>query len=426
MDEILIIIPGAADNSIVFDRDANSGFGNCYSRGRLIYPPFSAALAVSLLSKLGLSISLLDIEVNHLSFDKTCIVIEERKPDYIGICTSYISFYNDNNFAKRIKKCFPQCSVFLFGRGMNFLFKNQRLVEKNVDFVVWDDPPLSLQIKIPGHKNQLNKKETDNLELSISPSWAYFPLEKYAFISLETSRGCPFGSEWCPYPVNQGKTLKYKKIGCVRKEIEFIRKINKENKILQFRDPMFAFNRERAEKIISILEESNVDFEIGIETRIEDIDKKLLDSCARAGIRHINIGIETANNELLLRYKSGISNNKEAKIYLNRTKEVSFDCLERGIKPYLMFIFGFPEETEDTLMDTIQFTDSVPKEVAIQVSFFIPIPGTRSYESLSNTSNVDDLLKYDKYRDICEMPIYCPPDLSSKYLIKSRNQVQRI
>lgn len=429
MSHILLIVPKSDDKRYIFDRDVNSGFGNCYNRNRLIYPPYSVALCITILSEIGHTVALYDAEIMNFSFADIENKIRSEKPSYIGVCTSYVSMYNDLQFAKKIRRYFTNIKLFVFGRGMKFLSGAKKLLENCFDYIVWDDPPFSLMnfidASMKNKKYYCNRKNDDKfLEVSVSPSWEQFRLDKYQFVTLETSRGCPFGCEWCPYPINQGVTLKLKKEKLIRKEIKRIKKINKSKNILQFRDPIISLNKNHLLMVCKILKQAKLGFDVGIETRVEYIDIKQISIFEKLNIRNINLGIETASLELLPKVKKGISNVVDAKKYLSHTKEIVKKCIEHNIIPYLMFVLGFPEETSKTISDTISFIEDLSEKVNIQVSYFIPIPYTSTYAKIKDKKNIEKIFYKGEYSKICDMPLFLPAKISKEEIILAKKRIQ--
>src|SRR5258706_2204223 len=74
-----------------------------------------------------------------------------------------------------------------------------------------------------------------------------------------TSRGCPFGCHYCPYPVGQGIPWRYRSPGNVVDEIEHLVKGLGIQYIL-FRDPMFSLRPNRVVDICNEIQRRGLGF----------------------------------------------------------------------------------------------------------------------------------------------------------------------
>jgi hypothetical protein len=90
-----------------------------------------------------------------------------------------------------------------------------------------------------------------------------------------------------------------------------------------------------------------------------------------AGCYSISLGIESGNNDILFLIRK------------NFTIDEALDACElinkQGIELHVFFIVGFPQDTEDTLRDTITAIKKVKCDTIVY-SIFTPYPGTEAFE----------------------------------------------
>jgi radical SAM superfamily enzyme YgiQ (UPF0313 family) len=115
-----------------------------------------------------------------------------------------------------------------------------------------------------------------------------------------------------------------------------------------------------------------------------------------SGCYSIQIGIESGNNEILKQMRK------------NTTIEEALAACEvihkHGIELKTFFIVGFPQETEDTLNDTVAAMRKV-KSNLLTYSIFTPFPGTDSFELCKEYGLIDD--SYDVSLYNLQSPANC-------------------
>ena len=99
-------------------------------------------------------------------------------------------------------------------------------------------------------------------------------------------------------------------------------------------------------------------------------DSERLHAAAESGMIGMKVGLESASPKVL----KGI--NKP--VNLKRFEENAETCYKLGIKTHGAITFGHPEDTRDTLNETLEFMKRSPL-ATWQVSVVTPFPGTPLY-----------------------------------------------
>lgn len=202
--------------------------------------------------------------------------------------------------------------------------------------------------------------------------------KKLPSTTMVTSRNCSFRCYYCvPNSLSFARELEWKrwhknKPPVTRRSVENIIKefeeIAKQGyKSVFIIDDQFIWGKERTIEIFDGIKHLNL--EISLLARPDLlVDEELVKKMVGAGVRHVDLGVESFNQEIL--------------DYIN--KDLDVNTIERGIKllkkykidPEINVMFGScPLETKKTMEDTIKKVQKMNVEV-IHVSICTPFPGT--------------------------------------------------
>ena len=111
------------------------------------------------------------------------------------------------------------------------------------------------------------------------------------------------------------------------------------------------------------------------------MDHKILSLFKRAGCWQMAFGIESGSQEILDFSGKGTS--------LGQIRDTLHMVSETGISSRAFFILGFPNETEATMRQTIDFAKSLPLD-NISLTFMTPFPGSKIHSIASQYGKFDD------------------------------------
>jgi len=179
-------------------------------------------------------------------------------------------------------------------------------------------------------------------------------LPKGRFTSIMTSRGCPFNCRFClsrKYPIKRYRTRSPENV------IEEIKKISEKYDSMLIADDNFLADKNRVKKIMDMIKEEKIDMEIWIEgARVDSSDKELFKKMKESGVKAIEFGIETGNQDVLDCYNKQITL-PEIRKAVQASRETGFITLGN-------FIFGAQIETRQHFENTIKFAKSLPLDIA--------------------------------------------------------------
>jgi radical SAM superfamily enzyme YgiQ (UPF0313 family) len=208
------------------------------------------------------------------------------------------------------------------------------------------------------------------------PRWDLLDRRKYfvPFLPLQTTRGCPFKCSFCEVPVFYGGTYRHRPVAEV---IEDIKRIP--TKKIQVVDDNITGNREYARELFKAMIPLKVKWSC-LWTINTSRDEELLDLAVKAGVYHVNIGIESISQKSL-----GSINKKQNTV--REYTEMLRALEKRKIFYSLNFLFGLDEDTPEIFADTMDFL----KQVRAPMAFFntvTPRTGTAMRRKLEEEGRV--------------------------------------
>jgi radical SAM superfamily enzyme YgiQ (UPF0313 family) len=172
---------------------------------------------------------------------------------------------------------------------------------------------------------------------------------------------------------------------------------------ISFRDPVFTFHRNRSLEIADLIQKKGLDIRFGIEARTDKLDEELLRHLYRAGLRSVEIGIESANESILR------ENLRKAPGKAQQERIVSI-CHSLGIRVIGNYILGLSNDTVEGIQQTIAYAKKL-NTFAIQFTVTTPYPGTRFYESVKNQIVETDWEKFNGWTNVYQHPSISPGTL---------------
>ena len=161
-------------------------------------------------------------------------------------------------------------------------------------------------------------------------------------------------------------------------------------KSFQFRDPVFGLKKGFVDEFCTEIIKQNLKIEWGIETRLDLLNQRNLRIMADAGLKSINVGIETPNDFVAL-------GNKRKTIATDQQKEIIEIASKLGIRINAFYIIALEEDDEKSCLETIKYSLSLNTYMA-RYSVCTPFPGTQYFEFLKSQNRIltEDLSSYNQ------------------------------
>lgn len=204
------------------------------------------------------------------------------------------------------------------------------------------------------------------------PSWKAFPARRYryAFLSflgttlpISGARGCAFGCGYCPWRVT-AKFRERSPAGIAAEAAMLQREYGAQ--ALAFRDPLWNLSRERSRELGARL--APLGLRWSAEMRADRLDPELIGELARAGLRSMEIGVESVDRAML-------AQEKRSPPELEQIVSVVRAAKKAGVRVIANFMFGLPDDSEDRIRASIAFAHKLDP-FAVQFTVATPYPGT--------------------------------------------------
>jgi len=238
----------------------------------------------------------------------------------------------------------------------------------------------------------------DNLDSIPFPAW-HLMLQRHhrhavgrsllttrAAFPVLSSRSCPEFCTYCPHRT----TAPYRARTPENVLAELEELCDRHGKIyVIFRDPLFSEERERSVGIAEGILRKNLPIQFECETRLDDLDTGLLDLLYRAGLRAITFGVESVSPTTL----KHVGRRPIPPVH---QKAIVEHCKRLGIGTHGFYVFGFLDDTPDSIRATIQYAVDLDSTFAL-FKILTPYPGTPILKQLAPLITETDLEKFDGY-----------------------------
>lgn len=220
---------------------------------------------------------------------------------------------------------------------------------------------------------------------------------------LFTTRGCPYGCKFCSVTKLYGKSYRRRPIEDVLREIDCTGA-----RELFFVDDNIACDPAYSRELFRALCGKGVTWISQISTTVLK-NPDLIDLAAQSGCFYLFVGMESLNPSSLQNANKGFNKVEEYAELIRRMHRA-------GIIPFVSFIFGFDEDTEDHFRLTLEF---LKKEKVGFAAFWIltPLPGTDLQRELEGQGRIIDRRwsSYDGTKVVFQPKTFKPSGLTSKY-----------
>ena len=400
--QILLLNPPYLADKGKFSREQRSP---AVTKSGTFYYPMWLAYATGVLEEAGFACKLMDAPASGISLDEVIQrLLKAFRPELIVLNTSTPSIVNDVAAAARLKATFG-AFIILVGTHPSALPEEVLNLDAAVDAVVrgeFEFPVLQVARWLQAGKCDLAAlREINGLsfrwqgqivhnppaelqsDLDALPFVSrvyqkhlnhhdyFYAHSKYPIVTIITGRGCPHRCVYCVYPqVFSGRRLRYRSVGNVVDEIEYIIQAFPDIKEIMFEDDTLTINKKRCFDLAREIRRRGLKFHWSANSRA-DIDYDTLKILRQAGLRLLCVGIESGAQEIL--------DNMKKSLKVEQIRQFFQDAKKAGVMIHGCFLLGNPGETKATLEKTLDLA----KELNPDTAQFFPImvyPGTEAYE----------------------------------------------
>ena len=370
-----------------------------HDRSVFRFPPLGLGYIAASLEQAGHSVSLLDC--TFMRRDEALNKAMAANAEVVGIYCMVTLVENCLWFAQQLRdQCqlliaggpLPTCDpvpylddfdVVVRGEGELTLVELLRVWEEGADWssvagIMYRDQATALKTREAGHVETADRPFIKDLDSLPFPARRMFPNESYirfgkekygySITTVMSTRGCPFHCEFCSNVVFGGKFRECSPESVVD-EIEEVLALGYDR--IAFADDVFTLKHSRVLAICSEIKKRGLRFQWECLGRVDTLDYPTAVEMKTAGCAKIFFGIESGNDRILKLMKKQITSAQA-----RNAVEVAHRA---GLEVGAFFILFYPGESDETVLDTLQFATSLPLDY-LGLTLPYPLPGTPLYE----------------------------------------------
>lgn len=244
-------------------------------------------------------------------------------------------------------------------------------------------PQERMDIDLPGYAWDLLPYDKRPLDLYRAHFWhaEYDYNKRTPFAALYTSLGCRFKCDFCMINIvnredptdgivsaNSAK-MRFWSADFIIREFDKLAAMGVET--IRISDEMFFLDKRHFEPLLNLLVNRDYKIRTWSYARVDTVRPQYLDLFKQAGVNWLGIGIEAANQ--LIRKEVSKGTFKEVNI-----REVVNQIQDHGINVGANYIFGFPDDTKESLDQTL----ALSLDLCTEFANFYPcqaLPGSPLY-----------------------------------------------
>lgn len=325
-------------------------------------------------------------------------IIEDKKPDLIGISSIFSTYFKEALQVAKITKEIDSKIITVMGGTHPTQFPEDMLSHHFIDYVIRGEGEIPFRILVEKIKNKKTPHDIPGLcyrddnglvikevfrsnDTKIELRRELLSKENYRYgkgyvAPILTSRGCPHHCYFCGKPM---VNFRYYEEGDVIKDIEKLIILGYDT--IDFEDDYFDITLLHTKNILKWLIDKNLRLTAmnGMVPKIDWESKILL---KKSGFQRINLSIVDVNEKLQEDIQRG---------QFREFEKILNEFIETNIPIEVHFIIGLPQQKEEHIIETIVYL--AEKKVLLGPSVYYMSPGSLAFFDHKKTK--DDInLKY--------------------------------
>ena len=365
-------------------------------------PPIDLLYIAGVLEREGVECRIVDCPVEGKSWQDFQHEMREFGPQAVFLSVTTATLADDLRAATMAKREFPD--VLTVAKGPHFQFRDKQTLEnhRDLDVAIRGEYEVTASelaragnlADIPGLTFRGGEEIIRTAERAFQQDLDTLPFPSRHLIdnrlyrrpdtdapqtTVVTSRGCPFRCVFCLSRVVAGSKPRVRSSENVLAEIrECIERFGIRDFL--FRSDTFTARRPWLLELCEALENSGLKIRWACNSRVDTLDKEMLEAMKEAGCWLIAFGLESGSQKMLDIMKKGISK--------QQIREAMTLCKQVGMKKSVYFLLGLPWETEETFRETVSFAKELSPDF-IEFFYTYPFEGTELYETCVAENLVD-------------------------------------
>ncbi|HJP92997.1 MAG TPA: radical SAM protein [Pyrinomonadaceae bacterium] len=330
---------------------------------------------------------------------------EQVKGDVALILSSIVDYKHERSWARVASQ--NGIRVGFLGTTATHM---PELFEDAADFVICGEPEtacieLASGRELNGRVPSTPITDLDSLPL---PRWDLIKSRRFGYVNrghfgltravpMLTSRSCPEHCTYCPHRITA--SFRARSDNNVLDELAELCRGHERIHVV-IRDPLFTLDRDRCFRIAEGIRARGLKLTFECETRMDDLDEELIRSLHAAGLREIGFGVESVEPATLKRVARRF-------IPHEHMRNMVALCWKLGISTTAFYVFGFLQDTEESLEATIRFACELGTTRA-NFKILTPYPGTPLFKQIKPLIFERDWEQFDGYTLNFKHPVLTP------------------
>jgi anaerobic magnesium-protoporphyrin IX monomethyl ester cyclase len=377
-----------------------------------VEPPVWLAQLAAFVRKQGWEATVIDANAEQMSPEDVAIRTKDIGPllavVVVGGSQPSASTQNMPNAGRICRELRVRSDARIAMTGLHpSALPRRTMSEESVDFVIDGEGPSTLlglaknlltgsrrHAYIPGLwfredgtiKGNRRAELADNLAFLPQPAWDLLPMHLYRahnwhcfdhidsrapYASIFTSLGCPYSCLFCCINAPFGKPgIRFRRPEVVAEEIGML--VDRHGvRNLKIMDELFVLKESHYMTLVELLLKRGYGLNIWAYARVDTVKAENLAKMKKAGINWLALGIESANPE--------VRDGAQKRMRVKDIRRVVQAIQQAGIRVIGNYIFGLPEDSRDTMQETLDMAMDLQCEFA---NFYCAMayPGSRLYD----------------------------------------------
>jgi anaerobic magnesium-protoporphyrin IX monomethyl ester cyclase len=401
-------------------------------------PPLGLLYLAAVLEKRH-EVRIVDGSVSDITVEDIRAEISSWRPDIVGISAYTPTLYRALAIAKIVKETDPRILTVLGGPHPTAC-PEETVGDANVDVVVSGEGEITLEeladaasasADISAVKGIFYKRDgkilrtpqreglskLDELPMPArhlvdmtlyKPSVMHY--KRLPAFSIMCGRGCPFKCTYCSCSKVFKKGVSLRSPENIIAEIKHLVDKYGAREIMAW-DDVFGLSKKWTLEFCERIKPLGLTWSAWM--RVDLADQEVLRKMAESGCWHISYGVESGNQKVLDTIKKGITIEQ----IMNAFKWTH----QSGMEARGTYIFGLPNETRQTMEDTINISIKSGADYA-QFQLLTPYPGTELWDEAGKYGEfaIKDFSKYTIW-----FPVFVPKGLTQEDLLKAHRSAYR-
>lgn len=349
-------------------------------------------------------ISILDQRLENCTTDEVAKAAEQFEADIVGLSCTTPSAYLLRDIGKKVREARPSALIALGGPHVSG-FRERALTSASADVAVLGEGEVYLEKIIEAYLDSKDYsgipgliwrdgedvvtnpgklpyiEDLDTLPMPAYdlvdvrrywPHYSFVLLPNRKYISLMTSRGCPYHCNYCHKVF--GRRFRGHSAARIVDEIEYhVRKYEVDE--VELLDDVFNYDHDRAMETCELLQKKDIKMKLALPNgvRSDTLSEELVDALVDAKLYFASFALESGSPR--------IQKHMGKRLHIPSFVKMCEYAVKKGVWANGLAMLGFPTETKEEMQTTVDVLHE-SRSLTGHFHTVTPFPGTELYENV--------------------------------------------